>query len=85
MPKCQECTYKEENRKTINVRHKKGMMKPGKKYCTNGIFKELTSKSLGGYDYPIWCPYNQCKNTCVECGTQIRQEEGEYCAKHRKK
>lgn len=59
------------------------MMKPHKQYCTNGCFKELTHGALKGYTYPAWCPLNESKKTCIECGTLIREEEGDYCRAHR--
>lgn len=83
MPRCEECNFMAENRTGLNVRHKKGMMRPHKKYCTNGRFKELTRRTLSGYDYPVWCPLNECQKTCFVCGTLIREEEGDYCKKHR--
>lgn len=83
MPRCEKCCHMAENENSNNVRHKKGMMKPNKRYCTNGRFKELTKRDLGSYGYPVWCPFNECSKTCLECGIQIREEEGDYCKKHR--
>lgn len=80
---CQTCIHKAENTGDTNKRHAKGMMKPKKKYCSNGCFKELTFSALKGYSYPVWCPLNTCKKTCIECGTRIREEEGDYCQKHK--
>ena len=83
MLRCDTCTYMEENRTGKRVRSKKGMLKPLCKYCTNGRLRELKKRALGGVGYPVWCPLNECRHTCVVCGTRIREEEGEYCQEHR--
>lgn len=85
MPCCDTCSYMIKNDGLTNVRYKKGMMKPLIRYCTNGCFKEITSRALDRYRYPIWCGLNTCQKTCMECGKRIREEEGDYCKKHRSK
>lgn len=83
MKKCKDCEFMMENKKSINIRTKRGMMKPNKQYCTNGGFRELTYKALGKYGYPVWCPCCKSTKTCIECGALIREEEGDYCEKHK--
>lgn len=79
---CDKCEYCEKNNSLVNIRIPKGMLKPLKKYCLHGKMRELSHKALGIYGYPVWCPLNKAK-TCIECGTLIREVEGEYCKKHR--
>lgn len=83
MPNCNTCSYFIENKSNTNVRISKGMMKPHKRYCIYKKMKLLSADALGIYGYPIWCPLNKCQKTCMECGTRIRDEEGDYCKKHR--
>lgn len=83
MLNCSTCSYHIENRSYNNVRISKGMMRPHKRYCIYKKIKLLSTNALGSYGYPVWCPLNKCQKTCMECGTRIRDEEGDYCKKHK--
>lgn len=77
---CLICENKRINNKTVRIRTAQGFMEPGQKYCLyNGKLKKIASKDIRAFPYPVWCPLNTCKNTCIQCGTRIREEEGEYC------
>ncbi len=78
---CKNCEYKVSNKDSTPLRISKGMLQPKKKYCIKGKIKEIKSKELSIYDYPVWCPLNIYKGTCTECGVLIRKEQGDYCDK----
>lgn len=82
---CSNCEYLEENNCNIDIKVKGHFLRPGKRYCSHGKIREISRKSLGKYLYPVWCPLNTYKGTCLYCGTRIREEEGEICAECKKK
>lgn len=80
MPNCENCSSLARNENAIRIRTKKGFLEPGKRYCmAAGKPKVITPQSTGNYGYPVWCPLNTYMGTCIQCGTRIREEEGEYC------
>lgn len=83
-PSCSDCEYYFFNDKWCKVKTKKGMTNPGKSYCQHPKMKNrvISLRAVGIYGYPTWCPFAD-RRTCLECGTSIRIEEGEYCKKHR--
>gem|GEM_PF-5856186 len=78
---CNNCEFKMTNKLNIPLRISKGMLQPKKSYCIKGKLKEIKLKDMSVYNYPIWCPLNLSKRTCLECGTLIRPEQGDYCDK----
>ena len=82
---CSKCEFMEKNKSPVKVKVKGMLLKPGKMYCNYGKIKEISTKALGSYAYPVWCPLNKYKGTCLYCGTQVREEEGEVCLVCKKK
>lgn len=82
---CSNCEYMKQNKSSIDIKGKDCIMKSGKRYCTYGKTKEITRKALGNYSYPVWCPLNTYKGTCLYCGTMVREEEGEVCLNCKRK
>ena len=86
MPNCDSCDGRIDNSNTTRMRISKGMLEPRSSYCGDcKKIKLITPSSKGTYGYPIWCPRNAYNGTCIECGTRIRIEEGEYCRTCRNK
>lgn len=82
---CNRCDFHIKNdgnnRRGYNI-----MMKPDKEYCIKGSKARLiTSRAKGDYGYPIWCPFNGCKKTCLFCGRLIREEQLDICDSCKKK
>ena len=82
---CSRCDFHIKNdgnnRRMYNI-----MMKPDKEYCIKEHKARLiTAKAKGNYDYPIWCPFNDCKKTCLFCGSLIREEQLDICDSCKKK
>lgn len=86
-PNCSKCEFMFKNNQWAKIKTKKGMTQPGKRYCQHPAVKNkvISYRALGKYTYPIWCPLNTYKGTCIECGTLIREDDGDYCNKHRGK
>lgn len=84
MLNCDRCEFHIQNdgynRRGYNI-----MMKPDKEYCVKGKAKLITSRAKGDYGYPIWCPLNTCKKTCLYCGSLIREEQLDICDSCKKK
>ena len=80
---CQVCEFKITNQSSTPLRISKGMLQPMKSYCIKNKMKEIKLKDISNYNYPVWCPLNEYKGTCMECGALIRQEQGDYCDKHK--
>lgn len=78
---CKVCEFKVTNQSNTPLRISKGMLQPKKNYCIKGKMKEIKLKDISVFNYPVWCPLNEYKGTCMGCGTLIRQEQGDYCDK----
>ena len=82
---CYSCQYMHQISGPTPMRSKYRMLQPRKMYCGCLKDKEITRRSLGRYTYPVWCPFNECKETCIYCGTMVRAEEDCLCNSCRKK
>lgn len=86
MPECSKCDGCITNTENHRVRISRGMLEPRSSYCGDcKKIRKITTSGKDIYGYPVWCPRNMYKGTCIECGTRIREEEGEYCRSCKRK